>query len=196
MSTKAESFYNKFSLFYPAVDVFLKPQKKVLFDEINSLPEGQLLEIGVGNGSHLQLYKEHKIFGIDTSSATLAIAAKRNTNNAQLSRMNGEDLLFEDARFDYVVLCHVIAVVNDPEQLLAEVFRVLKPNGSLFILNHFTPGNWLKYVDYAFKPISKCFHFKSVFHIEEIKPIRKFKLFKEVFFPPASYFKLLIYKKR
>ena len=196
MTKKTELFYNKFSLLYPVVDVFLRAQKKVLFDEINSHPAGQLLEIGVGNGAHLQLYKKHTIFGIDTSPAMLAVAAKGNRNNAQLLRMNGEDLLFEDAQFDYVVLSHVIAVVNNPEQLLAEVFRVLKANGSLFILNHFTPDNWLKYVDYAFKPISKSFHFKSVFRIDEINAIRKFTLLKELHFQPGSYFKILIYEKK
>ena len=196
MSKPTESFYNRFALFYPAVDVFLRRQKRVLFDEINSLPEGRLLEIGVGNGAHLQLYKKHRVFGIDTSSAMLAIAGKRDNNNAQLLRMNGEALLFEEGQFDYVVLCHVIAVVNNPEQVLAEAFRVLKPNGSIFILNHFTPDNWLKYVDYAFKPFSRIFHFKSVFHIDEIKSIRKFRLMKEVLFQPASYFKLLIYQKK
>jgi phosphatidylethanolamine/phosphatidyl-N-methylethanolamine N-methyltransferase len=191
-----ESFYNRFAVFYPAVDVFLRRQKKALFDGINTLQEGHLLEIGVGNGGHLPLYKKHKVVGIDTSAAMLAIASKRNINNAQLLRMNGEDLLFEDDQFDYVVLSHVIAVVDNPEQLLAEVFRVLRPNGTLFVLNHFTPDNWLKYIDYAFKPVSKRFHFKSVFHIQEIKTINKFKLLKEVFFPPASYFKLLIYQKK
>ena len=190
-----ESFYNLFAAFYPAVDVFLRRQKKTLFDAINSLPDGRLLEIGVGNRGHLPLYKKHTVFGIDTSSAMLARATKRNFNNAHLLQMNGEALLFEDAQFDYVVLCHVIAVVNNPERLLAEVFRALKPDGRLFILNHFTPDNRLKYLDYAFKPISKWFHFKSVFDINEITSIRKFELLKDVPFRPASYFKLLIYRK-
>src|SRR5688500_5992831 len=180
MSKAVESFYNKFSFFYPLVDVFLRPQKKVLLNEINSLPDGNLLEIGVGNGAHLQLYKKHKVVGIDTSAAMLAIAGKHNPNNAALLQMNGEALLFEDAQFDYVVLCHVIAVVDNPEQLLAEVFRVLKPNGRIFILNHFTPENWLKYIDHAFKFISRNFHFKSVFHLGEVKNISKFKLLKEI----------------
>lgn len=51
MSIKTESFYNRFSLFYPLIDVFLRPQKRVLFKEINRLDIGQLLEIGVGNGA-------------------------------------------------------------------------------------------------------------------------------------------------
>ena len=194
--SSTESFYNKFSLFYPVIDLFLQPQKKVLFDGINTLPDGQVLEIGVGNGTHLSLYKKHSVFGIDTSSAMLATAAKKNVNNARLFQMNGEALLFEDRQFDYVVLCHVIAVVENPEKLLTEIYRVLKPGGTLFILNHFTPDTWMKYLDYAFKPVSKIFHFNSVFRIHEIKTIRHFKLLNEVHFAPMSYFKLLTYHKQ
>jgi len=110
--------------------------------------------------------------------------------------MDGKSLLFYDEEFDYVVLSHVIAVVDDPEQLLKEVLRVLKPNGQVFILNHFTPNNWLRYVDGAFGMISKLLHFKSVFCIDEIATIKKFILLKEVHFGLASYFKLLIYQKK
>jgi phosphatidylethanolamine/phosphatidyl-N-methylethanolamine N-methyltransferase len=195
MSKQTDSFYNKFSLLYPLVDVFLKPQKKVLFNEINTLPEGSLLEIGVGNGAHFQLYKKHKIIGIDTSAVMLQIAHKRNHPNIKVFKMDGKALLFDNEEFDYVVLSHVIAVIDNPEQLLEEVLRVLKPQGQVFILNHFTPNNWLRHIDRAFEIISKILHFRSVFYIHEIAPIKKFNLLKEIHFGLASYFKLLIYQK-
>ncbi|MCQ6959106.1 class I SAM-dependent methyltransferase [Mucilaginibacter aquariorum] len=196
MNNQTDHFYNKFSFLYPLVDVFLKPQKKVLFDEINRLPEGNLLEIGVGNGAHFHLYKKHKVVGIDTSAAMLEIARKKCCENIKVFKMDGKALLFYDEEFDYVVLSHVIAVVDDPEQLLKEVLRVLKPQGQVFILNHFTPNNWLRHFDRAFGMISKFFHFKSVFCIDEITTIKKFILLKEVHFGLASYFKLLIYQKK
>jgi phosphatidylethanolamine/phosphatidyl-N-methylethanolamine N-methyltransferase len=196
MNNQTDHFYNKFSFLYPLVDIFLKPQKRVLFDEINRLPEGNLLEIGVGNGAHFQLYKKHKVVGIDTSAAMLEIARKKCCGNIKVFKMDGKALLFYDEEFDYVVLSHVIAVVDDPEQLLKEVLRVLKPHGQVFILNHFTPNSWLKHVDRAFGMISKLLHFKSVFCIDEIATIKKFILLKEVHFGLASYFKLLIYQKK
>jgi phosphatidylethanolamine/phosphatidyl-N-methylethanolamine N-methyltransferase len=196
MSKQTDHFYNKFSFLYPLVDVFLKPQKKVLFNEINRLPEGSLLEIGVGNGAHFQLYKKHQIIGIDTSAAMLEIASKKSCGNIRVFEMDGKALLFNDHEFDYVVLSHVIAVVDEPAQLLEEVFRVLKPSGQVFILNHFTPNNWLRHIDRAFGTISKLLHFRSVFCIDEIATIKKFSLLKEVHFGLASYFKLLIYRKK
>ncbi|HTD99878.1 MAG TPA: class I SAM-dependent methyltransferase [Mucilaginibacter sp.] len=196
MGKQTDSFYNKFSFLYPLVDVFLKPQKELLFNEINLVPEGSLLEIGVGNGAHFQLYKKHKIIGIDTSAAMLEIARKRSCGNIRVFKMDGKALFFDDNEFNYVVLSHVIAVVDDPEQLLEEVLRVLKPQGQVFILNHFTPDNWLRHIDVAFEAISKILHFRSVFRIHDIAAIKKFSLLKEIHFGLASYFKLLIYQKK
>jgi phosphatidylethanolamine/phosphatidyl-N-methylethanolamine N-methyltransferase len=195
MGRQTDFFYNRFSFLYPLIDVFLKPQKKVLFNEINELPEGNLLEIGVGNGTHFKLYKKHKIIGIDTSATMLKGASKRCSGKIKLLKMDGEALLFDNDKFDYIVLSHVVAVVDDPEQLMKEVLRVLKPQGQVFILNHFTPGNWLKYIDRTFSTVSKALHFKSVFHIEEIAVIKQMTLLKEVKLGLTSYFKILIYRK-
>lgn len=191
----AEKFYNKISLLYPLVDIFLMPQKRILIKEVNALPSGKLLEVGVGNGSHLHLYRSHKVTGIDTSQKMLERAGKSKCESMKLIQMNGEDLSFPSGAFDYVVLSHVIAVVDDPEKLLEEAYRVLKPNGKVFILNHFTPLNWLRHCDSFFKRFSKIFHFRSVFHIRDVEAIKKFTLLKEHSFGHLSYFKLLIYCK-
>jgi len=160
------------------------------------LPDGNLLEIGVGNGAYFHRYKKHKIIAIDTSKTMIEIARKRNNPTVKLIQMDGKELRFNNEQFDYVVLSHVIAVVDDPEKLFEEVRRVLKPEGKVLILNHFTPNSWLKYVDRAFAAFSKVFHFKSVFYIDEINAIKKFTLLKEISFSSLSYFKLLIYQKK
>jgi phosphatidylethanolamine/phosphatidyl-N-methylethanolamine N-methyltransferase len=196
MSDQTERFYNTFSFFYPMVDLFLRPQKRLLHDEINKLASGELLDIGVGNGAHLHYYNTHRITGIDTSSTMLAIAARKNKSNVTLLQMDGEALAFHDNSFDYVVLSHVIAVVDHPEQLLAEVRRVLRPNGKLFILNHFTPDNPLRHVDRSFQLVARRLHFRAFFHTHDLEALSKLLLLKEVTFGPFSYFKLLIYQKQ
>lgn len=195
MDNRTNNFYNKFSFFYPLVDIFLQPQKQRLFEEINNCSFGNLLEIGVGNGAHLSLYKTHKIIGIDTSTAMLELARKKQNANIELIQMDGESLQLPDCFFDYVVLSHVITVVDDPEKLLEEAYRVLKPNGKIFILNHFTPKNWLRSIDKSFNIISKKFHFKSLFYIDSLKAIKKFILLEAIAFGRFSYFKLLIFYK-
>jgi phosphatidylethanolamine/phosphatidyl-N-methylethanolamine N-methyltransferase len=109
--------------------------------------------------------------------------------------MDGQKLSFSNESFDYVVLSHVIAVAENPGKLLNEVYRVLKPGGKVFILNHFTPDNWLKYVDKTFERFSRLFHFKSNFPLSGIFNPGQFKLDRELNAGPFSYFKILIYEK-
>jgi phosphatidylethanolamine/phosphatidyl-N-methylethanolamine N-methyltransferase len=189
------SFYNCLSFFYPAIDYFLKRHKEALLEEINGCVPGKLLEIGIGNGSHLSLYRSHQIVAIDISEAMLRKARRFKSEYTQLLFMNGENLLFPEASFDYVVICHVLAVTKDPEQLLKQIYKVLKPGGRLFILNHFTPVNWLRYVDWAFQPVSSLFHFKSSFHLADIKELQRFSLHKQTELGKNAYYKLLIFSK-
>jgi phosphatidylethanolamine/phosphatidyl-N-methylethanolamine N-methyltransferase len=195
MNKDSEKFYDRLSFLYPVIDLFIKPQKRKLFSMINNYPYGQLLEIGVGNGTHFKYYNTHKITGIDTSRSMLSRAHLHLKANIQIFHMNGERLSFPNETFDYVVLSHVIAVVKDPEKLLEEVRRVLKPNGKIFILNHFTPNNWLQYIDKAFKIISGLFFFKSVFHISALRELGNFNLQGEFNAGLFSYFKIQIYEK-
>jgi phosphatidylethanolamine/phosphatidyl-N-methylethanolamine N-methyltransferase len=195
MKNSSERFYDRAASLYPVVDLFLKPQKRKFFGTINSYPPGRLLEIGVGNGSHLKYYIRHEISGIDTSKKMLARAKKHQNVNIQVLHMSGEALQFPAETFDYVVLSHVIAVVDDPEKVLEEVWKVLKPGGKLFILNHFTPVNWLRYLDLSFEKISTLLHFKSVFQICSLQNIKKFALLSEADAGMFSYFKILTYEK-
>jgi phosphatidylethanolamine/phosphatidyl-N-methylethanolamine N-methyltransferase len=195
MPENTEKFYDRLTFLYPVIDLFLKPQKVSFFSKVNACRHGRLLEIGVGNGAHFKYYNNHEITGIDISEGMLARASNHLKENIRLLRMSGEELLFPDERFDYVILSHVIAVVEDPEKLLDEVHRVLKPNGKVFILNHFTPNNWLRYVDKAFENFSTLLYFKSVFHVSGVRRPGKFKLLEEFDAGLFSYFKILIYEK-
>src|SRR5215213_7458207 len=100
------AFYNRISFLYPVVNYFLKGQRKTLIEAVNSELPGKLLEIGVGNGSHLPLYAGHQITGIDISEAMLRKAKYFKENHIQLLLMNGEHLLFPEGCFDYVVMSH------------------------------------------------------------------------------------------
>lgn len=195
MKNTSEKFYDRFTFLYPVIDLFLKAQKREFFRMINTYPSGRLLEIGVGNGDHFQYYSTHEIIGVDMSENMLARARKQLKDNIRLLRMNAGALAFPDEAFDYVTLSHVIAVVEDPEKVLEEARRVLKPGGKVFILNHFTPDNYLKYIDGAMETISRLFHFKSVFPMSSVRGLEKFKLLRAFGTDQFSYFKILVYEK-
>ena len=197
MSKKSSiaSFYNSITFIYPLINVFLRKGKKSLIQEINSLPPGKLLEIGVGTGDQLQLYRNHQITAIDISNEMLARAKKHAGKDITLLEMDGEHLLFRDQSFDYVVLSHVITVVKDQRKLFLEIDRVITVGGKILILNHFSPYNYLGHLDLMFNNFSKTLHFKSFFRVDDISLNERFKLIKHKDVGLFSYFKILVYEK-
>ncbi|MFV0530473.1 MAG: class I SAM-dependent methyltransferase [Flavobacteriales bacterium] len=186
-------FYNSIAPFYSIIDFFLKPQKKILVQEINALSKGNLLEIGAGS-AHLNHYENHYITVIDVSYKMLE-KAKQQNNVHSFYLMNGECTSFPDNHFDYIVMSHILSVTCHPHQMLLEAYRLLKPHGKLFVLNHFTPQNALYYIDYGFHFISNLFHFKSFFKIDTLAVLNLFKKEKEISLGTLNYYKLIIFKK-
>ena len=50
--------------------------------------------------------------------------------------MDAHELAFEDASFDCVVAQFVITLVANPERVLSECARVLRPGGEIILVNH------------------------------------------------------------
>ena len=50
--------------------------------------------------------------------------------------MDAHQLCYEDASFDCVVGQFVITLVADPERVLSECARVVKPGGQIVLVNH------------------------------------------------------------
>jgi ubiquinone/menaquinone biosynthesis C-methylase UbiE len=104
---------------------------------------GKILEIGVGTGLSLSDYDSTtEVTGIDISGpmilkACLRIAGGNYPHVRELRVMDAAALSFPDASFDCVVAQFVITLVNDPERVLEECARVLKPGGELILINHF-----------------------------------------------------------
>src|SRR5688572_30008584 len=86
---------------------------------LNALPAARVLEVGVGTGIALPLYKpEHRVTGIDLSPAMLKIAEKRVQEHGLrnvdgIREMDAANLAFADASFDVAVAMFVMSVVPD-----------------------------------------------------------------------------------
>jgi phosphatidylethanolamine/phosphatidyl-N-methylethanolamine N-methyltransferase len=50
--------------------------------------------------------------------------------------MDAHDLRYDDATFDCVVGQFVITLVADPERVLSECARVVRPGGQIILVNH------------------------------------------------------------
>lgn len=193
---KSVAFYNALYHLYPFIDLLMALQRKKLAGTIGHMPPGNLLEIGTGRGTLLRLLHRHRCTGIDTSSRMLCVARKKTAPGGPSFRiMDGENLQFPDDHFDYVVLNHVLSVTEHPEQMLQEAYRVLQPGGILFLHNHFTPDNVLRYLDKCFAPVARLFHFRSFFHEEELLSLQRFEHRTTVATAPFQYFRLIILRK-
>ena len=103
---------------------------------------GKILEVGVGTGLSFDDYdKTTEITGIDLSAPMLAkarekMASGRYPHVKDVQLMDAHQMTFADATFDCVVAQFVITLVANPEQVLSECHRVVKPGGRIILVNH------------------------------------------------------------
>ncbi|HWV96492.1 MAG TPA: class I SAM-dependent methyltransferase [Xanthobacteraceae bacterium] len=103
---------------------------------------GRILEVGVGTGLSFDDYDgSTEITGIDVSAPMLAkarakMASGRYPYVKAVHLMDAHAMAFANATFDCVVAQFVITLVANPEQVLSECHRVVKPGGRIILVNH------------------------------------------------------------
>lgn len=140
--------YRRYARIYDVIfGAVLQPGRRAVLEALNLKPGDRVLEVGVGTGISLPLYPRNvRITGIDVSLEMLEKARAR-VERAKLSNvealleMDAEAMAFPDASFDKVVAMYVVSVVPRPGKLLEELHRVCRPDGDIFIVNHFQSEN-------------------------------------------------------
>jgi ubiquinone/menaquinone biosynthesis C-methylase UbiE len=91
----------------------------------------RVLEIGCGTGSDLLQFARHgaHAVGIDLTATHVGLARKRVGNLATIHQGDARHLPFEDGVFDYVYCHGVLHHSDEPEKIVNEMFRVLRPGG-------------------------------------------------------------------
>jgi ubiquinone/menaquinone biosynthesis C-methylase UbiE len=143
---KAEQFSREF---YQEIDRRLfgeaeryMPARKRPFDQIipfHILPNLDVLEIGVGNGSHAQLLAPHcgTYTGIDLTQYAVTSTSRRFEIfglKGAIRRMDAEAMLFDDCSFDFIWTWGVIHHSANTAQVLSEMNRVLRPGGQAIVM--------------------------------------------------------------
>lgn len=101
---------------------------------INSLDKNSLVaDIGCGNGKNMMIRNDCCFIGCDKTTAFVNICKKKNLNV-----ILGDNLLlpFRDNMFDAVIsvaVIHHFSTHERREQAVKELYRILKPNGKLYI---------------------------------------------------------------
>jgi ubiquinone/menaquinone biosynthesis C-methylase UbiE len=118
--------------------------ERVLFgdsrDWVCSRASGKVLEVAVGTGRNFPFYAQGvRLTGIDLSPPMLEIARKRADElgvDADLREGDAQQLPFPEASFDTVVCTLSLCNIPDDRRAIAEMKRVLRPGGTLLLLDH------------------------------------------------------------
>lgn len=136
-------------------DMSLKRRAFEILEGLDLKAGNKILDIGCGDGFFLYLISSLSInltlTGFDSDKRILTIA-RHNLVNKRLRLVWGDvvEMPFKKNSFNKVILTEVLEHVKDERKALAEVYRVLKPNG-IFVMTvpnynfpfFWDPLNWI-----------------------------------------------------
>ena len=197
--TSIRRAYKRYAGIYDvAFGAVANPGRKQAVAIANRKPGSRVLEVGVGTGLALPLYRRDiRVVGIDLSPEMLArarekVAEEGLTHVEDLKEMDAENMAFPDGAFDTAIAMYVASVVPHPARLMAEMRRVCKPGGDILVVNHFTSrGGPLRAVEFLINPLSKTLGWRPEFELQslldaagiEVRSIRNVK--------PVGLFKVI-----
>lgn len=169
--------------FFSDVRTFM-PWSSVPFDPLlnfESLKNKDVLEVGVGSGSHGQLIAPHcgSYTGIDLTDYAIKSTSKRfqqfltptDLNRVRLRQMDAEEMDFANDSFDLIWSWGVIHHSAHTRKILEEFRRVLKPGGTAVIMVYHR-SFWNYYVMSTLSGLARGNSFERFsFHVSRQKMI-------------------------
>lgn len=107
--------------------------------------KGNILDVATGRGEFLRYLAESVknydfAIGIDYSDKNIDEAKSKNDDNLHFEVMDAEKLAFPDNHFDLVTISNSLHHLQNIDVVLAEMYRVLKPNSTLLVCEMFSDG--------------------------------------------------------
>jgi demethylmenaquinone methyltransferase/2-methoxy-6-polyprenyl-1,4-benzoquinol methylase len=114
---------------------------------VSRLPadEGHVLDVATGTGlvAERLLGRGFRVTGLDQSTDMLQVARSRLDGRVELVEASAEALPFADGSFDHLTFTYLLRYVDDPAATLAELARVVRPGGTVAMLEFGLPrGLW------------------------------------------------------
>jgi phosphatidylethanolamine/phosphatidyl-N-methylethanolamine N-methyltransferase len=101
-------------------------------------PHHKVLELGIGTGLNIPFYPRCELHGVDLSTAMLDKAKhKRSHADVHLYNASADMLPFRGNTFDTGIATFVFRVLPDHAAALKELDRVIKPKGTLVVVDQF-----------------------------------------------------------
>ena len=104
--------------------------------------QGVVVEIGFGSGLNLPYYdlaRVERLVAVEPDEKMLSLARRKlpvGTSKVELLPARGESLPVESASIDTAVVTYALCTIPAAEGALAEIRRVLKPEGRLLFSEH------------------------------------------------------------
>ena len=139
-SLDVEALNDRFALEHPIDDYYERSPLPIRFIERRRLAiirvmvgpcRGRdVLEVGAGGGHVLRMFPGARLTAVDPSEVMLA-SARRNLEgyDVRLHKGSIESLALPAESFDRIICTEVLEHTEDPEAILAEIARLLRPDG-------------------------------------------------------------------
>ena len=122
---------------------------------VSRIPPGsEVLDVATGTGAVASRLLRRGCFvtGLDQSPGMLRVARARLGDRVRFVEGRAESLPFEDASFDALTFTYLLRYVDEPADVLRELARVVRPGGTMAMLEFFVPAQpwrvaWDVYVD-------------------------------------------------
>lgn len=135
--------YKRFFGFFPGHDVQA------------AIKNATVLDFGSGYGGRTVEYARFaaEIYGVEPVQAHIeagrAFAKEKGVANAHFDLCSDFEIPYESNKFDVAITFDVLEHVADPRRSLAELYRVLKPGGTLFAVFPLYRGMFSHHLDYV-----------------------------------------------
>lgn len=138
-------FWDLYAAVYDSLPEHFQPYQKLLEQVVEEVgkcsDKGLILDAGCGTGNFSIALAErgHHVVGIDYTEGMLKRAKGKKENagieNIELLKVDLEKgLEFPDNYFEGIISVHALYTIRDPDSVLKEYCRVLRPNGR-FVLS-------------------------------------------------------------
>jgi demethylmenaquinone methyltransferase/2-methoxy-6-polyprenyl-1,4-benzoquinol methylase len=121
--------------------------RRTMASKVNALPGERVLDVAAGTGlvsRELAARKLVKVMSLDRSAPMLLSGLPANVAAGLADQITpvlarAEHLPFADDTFDAVTFTYLLRYVDDPQAVLAELVRVLRPGGTIASLEFHVP---------------------------------------------------------
>jgi len=146
-------------------------EKDLIFSLLKS-KNGLALDLGCGTGNYtLELFKRgFEVIGVDISKEMLKIAKKKFPKSFFI-RADAYKLPFKKETFDLVLSITMFEFIKKPEEVLKEIYKILKPGGELIIGTMNDRSLWFFFKKFKSLFVETAYRYANFYTPSELKKI-------------------------